>query len=184
MLPDTVNDLPLHALSVHATVVLVPLLALLGVIFAVPRLRRWARWPLGLLAVAGAASTWVSIQSGGNLEDNLESRDALSGPLAEAVQRHEELAGQLAWMVYAYAVIALVAVFLVRARTEGARVDRGDDGTSDRSGGGGGAVAIVMSLLLVLGAVAVGVQVARVGDAGSKAVWNPDDQNLTDYSTD
>jgi hypothetical protein len=36
--------------------------------------------------------------------------------------------------------------------------------------------------VLVLGAVAVGVQVARVGDAGAKAVWNPDGN--ADFSTD
>ena len=61
MLPDTVNGLPLHPLTVHATVVLVPLLALLGVLFVIPRIREWARWPLGLVAVAAAASTYVSI---------------------------------------------------------------------------------------------------------------------------
>ena len=188
VLPDTVNGLPLHALVVHGTVVLVPLLALIGILYAVPRMRAWARWPLGLLAVAAAGSTWVSIQSGGNLEDNLASRDALSGALADAVERHEDLAGQLQWLVYGYAIIALLAVFLVKprppVRAGGDRVAH-DDSAGTRSGAGsGGALAIVMSVLLVLGAVAVGVQVVRVGDAGSKAVWNPDDQNQIDYSTD
>ena len=187
VLPDTVNGLPLHALSVHATVVLVPLLALVGILYAVPRMRAWARWPLGLLAVAAAGSTWVSIQSGGNLEDNLASRDALSGALADAVERHEDLAGQLQWLVYGYAIIALLAVFLVKPRKPvGASGERAayDDSAGERSSAGsGGGLAIAMSVLLVLGAVAVGVQVARVGDAGSKAVWNPDDQNQIDYST-
>lgn len=187
VVPDTVNGLPLHALSVHATVVLVPLLALLGVVYAVPRLRAWARWPLGLLALAAAGSTWVSVQSGNHFQDNLDGRGALTGAFADAVDRHAELAGQLQWMVYGYAILALVAVFLVRARTSagsagdgpdaGKRpVQRSDIGSSD-------AVAIGLSVLLVLGAVAVGVQVARVGDAGSKAVWNPDPENQIDYST-
>ena len=131
VLPDTVNGLPLHALSVHATVVLVPLLALLGVMYAVPRLRGWTRWPLGLLAIGAAGSTWVSMQSGHNLDDALAANNALAGAVGDAVARHIDLANQLQWMVYAYAVIALIAVFLVQPGT--ARdSDQGSDRTSRR----------------------------------------------------
>jgi len=184
VLPETVNGLPLHVLSVHATVVMVPLLALVGLLFAVPRFRAWARWPLGLLAVAAAGSTFVSMNSGGAMEEYLERINALSGPFAAAVERHEELAEQLQWMVYGYAVICVVAAVVVGSRAVSAsRADRGTraDQDSESSGSGGGAVAIAMSVLLVLGAVAIGVQVARVGDAGAKAVWNPD--GSLDYSS-
>ena len=183
MLPDTVNGLPLHALSVHATVVLVPLLALLGVMYAVPRLRGWTRWPLGLLAIGAAGSTFVSVQTGQNLDDALAANGALTGAVGDAVARHIDLANQLQWMVYAYAVIALIAVFLVQPGTRSSH--SATDGTSDEtssSRGTSGAVAVVASIVLVLGAVAVGVQVARVGEAGSKAVWNPD--GSADYSAD
>ena len=184
VVPDTVHGLPLHALVAHATVVLVPMLALLGVVYAVPRLRAWARWPLGLMAVGAASSTWLSIQSGHNLDNALIADNRLSGAVGDAVARHVELAGQLQWMVYGYAVIALVAVFAVRPAGPG---DAGPSSTGPmpaRAGSsrGSGAVAMVVSVVLVLGAVAVGVQVARVGDAGAKAVWNPD--GSIDYSAD
>ena len=183
MLPDTVNGLPLHALAIHATVVLVPLLALLGIMYAVPGLRGWARWPLGLVAVGAAVSTWVSLQSGHVLEEALEARGSVTGPWADAIQRHEELADQLQWMVYAYAVIALIAIFAVRPSGPAEARDAAvRDSPSVASSRGATAIAVVMSVLLVLGAVATGVQVARVGDAGAKAVWNPDGN--ADYSTD
>ena len=176
MPPDTVNDLPFHALSVHATVVLVPLAALLGVLFAVPRLRRWALLPLALVALAAAGSVWGSVQSGEALEEAGGIGAAgLGGPVAELVERHEDLAKQLQWLVWGYAVVAVVAVVLARRsasleETGGERSDRGaGSGAAHRSG----LVVTALSAVLVLGAVAVGVQTYRVGDAGSKAVWNP-----------
>jgi hypothetical protein len=184
VLPDTVNGLPLHALSVHATVVLVPLLALLGVLYAVPLTRAWARWPLALLAIGASAATFVSMQSGEVLEESGgQGAVGLGGALAEAVERHEELADQLQWIVYAYAVIALVAVLVVRAG-DGAGTGEGDRSRRNRaeSSLGRGAVAVVTSVVLIVGAAAVAVQTYRVGDAGAKAVWNPDGK--TDYSAD
>lgn len=179
VLPDTVNGLPLHALSIHATVVLVPLAALLGVVFAVPRLREWARWPLALVGPGAAVATWVSMQSGERLERVLSDNGGLGGALEDLVERHEELAEQLEWMVIVYAVIALAAALLVDRG--GARRPAGSDPPA-RSAVGSSALALVFSVLLVVGAVAVGVQTYRVGDAGAKAVWNPTGQ--IDYSAD
>ncbi|MGI8613083.1 MAG: hypothetical protein ACR2KL_03925, partial [Nocardioidaceae bacterium] len=61
---NTINGLPVHALAVHAVVVLVPLSALLGVLFVVPRLRSWSRLPLPLVALAAVVATFVARQSG------------------------------------------------------------------------------------------------------------------------
>lgn len=185
VLPDTVNGLPLHALAVHATVVLVPLLAVLGVLFCVPALRTWARWPLALVAVGAAGSTWVSVQSGGSLKGALEANGELGGSTLglvrrNLVERHEELAGQLQWMVFGYAVVAVLAALLVRRG--GAREDSADEPVGTRTSTGSSALALVFSVLLVVGAVAVGVQTYRVGDAGSEAVWNPTGD--VDYSAD
>lgn len=182
MLPDTVNGLPLHPLSVHATVVLVPLAALLGIVFAIPRLREWARWPLALVALGAAAATFVSVQTGESFQEAL----GLGGAVAALVERHEELGKQLMFLVLAYAVVAVAAAGLVRsgarlpARSRSAGDPRADDDADQRSGGG--ALAAVFSVLLVVGAVAVGVQTYRVGEAGSEAVWNPTGD--IDYSTD
>jgi hypothetical protein len=179
VLPDTVNGLPLHAMSVHSTVVLVPLAAVLGVLFAVPRLRAWARWPLALVGPGAAVATWVSMQSGERLERALDENGALSEVIAGLVDRHEELAEQLEWMVIGYAVVALAAALVVDR--DGDRHAAGSEPPA-RGAGGSSALALVFSVLLVAGAVAVGVQTYRVGDAGAKAVWNPTGQ--IDYSPD
>ena len=185
MPPDTINDLPLHALAIHGTVVLVPLAALLGLLFAVPRLRQWSHLPLALVALAASGSVWASVQSGEALEEaGGVGAAGLGGPVAELVNRHEELAEQLQWMVWGYALVAVVTVVLYRrsahttTRTDSDRADRGTDGGVAQRGG---LVVSGLSVLLVLGAIAVGVQTYRVGDVGSTAVWNPTGD--VDYSS-
>lgn len=154
MLPDTVDGLPLHVLSVHVTVVLVPLAAVLGLVFAVPQLRDWARLPLPLVAAGAAIATWVSVQSGEALRAaGGQGGTGLGGPVAELVEQHQRLAEQLLWMVVAYAVAAAVASVVARR--------------------GRARAAAVLSVVLVLAAIAVGVQTYRVGELGSRAVWNP-----------
>ncbi len=171
VIPDTVGGLPLHALAVHATVVMVPLAALLGVLFAVPRLRRWAALPLALVAVAAAVSTYVSVESGEALKEAGGLGAAgLGGPVADLVERHEDLAGQLLWLVVGYAVLAVAAVLVAT------RSDRAATSATRRQG----VVVTALSVLLVLGAGVVGFQTYRVGDAGTEAVWNP--SGNTDYS--
>jgi len=123
VVPDTVNDLPLHALAVHGAVVLVPLAAVLGLVFAVPQLRGWARVPLPLLAVAAAASTWVATQSGEALiQAGGLGAAGLGGPVAEIVERHEDLGKQLFLMTLAYAVVAVVAAAVAERSRGGSRV--------------------------------------------------------------
>jgi hypothetical protein len=166
VVPDTVGDLPLHALAVHGAVVLVPLAAVLGLVFAVPQLRGWARVPLPLLSVAAAASTWVATQSGEALmRAGGLGAAGLGGRVAEIVERHEDLGKQLFLMTVAYAVVAVVAAAI-----------------AGRTGGGSRVPMNVVTVLLLIGAVAVGVQTYRVGDAGSEAVWNP--TGNVEYSTD
>jgi uncharacterized membrane protein len=168
VLPDTVNGLPLHPLTVHATVVLIPLAALLGVVFVIPRLRAWARWPLGLVSVGAALSTWVSLQTGESFEESSE----FSEPIAELVERHEELARQLWWMILGYAVGAVVCALVVGRRSSQRATPHPESGaTASSARGSVGVVGVLLSVVLVLGAAAVGFQTYRVGDAGSKAVW-------------
>lgn len=156
MLPDTFNGLPLHSLTVHATVVLVPLAGLLGVLFAIPRSRGWATIPLPLVAAGAALSTWVSIQTGEALQD-AGGRNAagLDGPLADLIDQHAELADQLQVMVIVYAGVAILAAVVALAKR------------------GSGAVLTALGVLLVLGAVVISIQTYRVGDLGAQAVWNP-----------
>lgn len=172
MIPDTVNGLPLHALVLHATVVLIPLAGLLGVVFAIPRLRAWATVPLPLVAVAAAASALVTAASGRNLKEaGGQGGAGLGGPVLDLVEEHQELAQQLVVMTLIYAAVAVVAAVVAGRAHRRAPASRS-----------GGALLTGLSVLLVLGAVAVTYQTIRVGDVGSEAVWNP--VGTTDYSTD
>ncbi|MGH8825988.1 MAG: DUF2231 domain-containing protein [Jiangellaceae bacterium] len=175
---DTFRNLPLHALVVHAAVVLIPLEAFLGVLFVVPRLRAWSRWPLALVAIAATVTAWVATQSGQELRDALGLQDPAANEVAAQVARHADLGDQLVIFVVVYSVIALIAVYLMGRRPGSGPPD--PEGGTDR--GRRQPVAVGLSVLLVLGALAVGIQSFRVGDAGAKAVWNPTGQ--VDYSTD
>jgi uncharacterized membrane protein len=167
MLPDTVNGLPLHPLTVHAPVVLIPLAALLGVAFAVPALRAWSRLPLALVSVGAAVAAFVSVQSGHSFKESLE----LSGSLEELLDRHEALAEQLLWMIIAYAVLAVVAAAVAgRSEARGAEPDS-RRGAPPARRGSLGVVGVVLSVLLVAGGAAVTYQTYRVGELGSEAVW-------------
>ncbi|MGI8434348.1 MAG: DUF2231 domain-containing protein [Nocardioidaceae bacterium] len=154
MLPEDVNGLPLHPLAVHATVVLVPLTALLALLFVLPRFRSWARVPLLLVSLASVVSVFVSKQSGKSFQERLGLEDAKSNPVAAAVRVHAQRANVLFLIMATFAVIAVVA-FLV---SQGSRSYTG-------------LVAVVMSVLLVVGAGAIAFQTYRVGESGAQAVW-------------
>jgi UPF0716 family protein affecting phage T7 exclusion len=66
---DLFDGLPVHALVVHAVVVLAPLTALLAVIYAVAPARRLGlRWPLLGIAVVAGVGAYVAKESGEKLE--------------------------------------------------------------------------------------------------------------------
>ncbi len=155
---DEFRGLPLHALVVHATVVLLPVTALLGVLYVVPRLRVRLRWPLLAATVASLVTVFFTRQSGEALKDSL----TLGGPVAAAVERHQDLANQLVWMTVALTVIVVLATLVGRYRRTQTSPQRGR-----------AAVETALAVLVLLASVAVGVQTARVGEAGTRAVWNP-----------
>jgi hypothetical protein len=143
---STFQGLPLHALVVHATVVLVPLMSLLTVLVAVrPRLRvRYAWWTFaGDLAVV--ALVFVTIQSG------LAFKKLIGVAGNPLVQRHEQLGKQLIWFVIGLAVTALlVALF------------------KDR----GGSTSTGATVVTTVAAVLVLVWVVRIGHTGAEAAWS------------
>lgn len=160
---DTFNGLPLHPLAVHAVIALVPLSALLGVLFAVPRTRAWARWPLAVVAPAAALATFVAKQSGEALEAVGGLGTAgLGGPVADLIAEHERLGTQLLYIVIGYALAAVVALLLTREHV------------------GGNAAHGVAGVLVIVGLV-MSFWSYRVGDLGAQAVWDPADS--VDYSS-
>ena len=146
---DTVLGLPVHALVVHGVVVLLPLMAVVTLVWG---WRRPSRAVTGWVVVAAdavvAVMTFVAKESGEALQRRLGGQAALE---------HGELADPLPLM----AVGLLVAAALVQVhRTRGPvpRSDRGGLGT-------------VLSVLVTVAAAVVVVWTVRVGHSGAEAVW-------------
>ncbi|WP_121258127.1 DUF2231 domain-containing protein [Nocardioides ferulae] len=141
-----VNGLPLHALVVHAAVVLGPLAALGGIGYAVPRWRDWLRWPLVIAALVAAAAVWVAYLSG----EQLTEANTYGGPLAELVETHEERAEVFRLVITGFAAAAAAATAL-HAR--------------------GGPVRWLLAGLVALLGVATLVYAVLTGDAGAQVAW-------------
>ena len=150
---DAIGDLPLHPLVVHAVVIGIPLTLLLAVLFAVPRFRSAARWPLGVVAVGSAVASMVARLSGASLKQALGI--VPGNPVGDLISQHAQLATQLVWIMVVVAVLAVLTVLLVSRRPETTMVDR------------------VLPLVLIVAALVATIWVARTGDIGSRAAWNP-----------
>jgi hypothetical protein len=128
-----INGLPVHPLAVHGAVVLVPLAALMGVLFAIPRTRAWSRWPLLLVSLGAVVAVLVARQSGLKLKEHLAAR----GHLADLVSTHQSRAKWLIILVILFAIVAIAAFVLTRS--------------ADTSQ----AIITTLSVVLVIGAVAM-----------------------------
>lgn len=155
---DEFFGLPLHPLTVHLTVVIVPVAAVTALVFAAVRRWRWLlRWPLGLLAPGGLAATGVSLLAGKAM---LESRPELERLVAD----HEEAGERLLVMMVAFTVMALVATTTLGGPTalaSGRGAVRGVPRPAE--------LAVAVALAVV--ALACIYQVVVTGDLGSRAVW-------------
>lgn len=159
---DSIGSLPLHPLVIHAVVVGAPLGVLLAVLFTVPRTRNWARWPLALTAVGTAVTAIVARESGESLQRTLGLLPVTpDNPVSGLIATHAMLAGQLVLILDAFAVVAVLNALLVTRRP------RVESGAAPR------AIEKVLPVLLLVLAVAVMIWTYRVGDIGSRAVWNP-----------
>jgi len=109
---DLIGGLPVHALVVHAVVVLLPLLAVVTVVFVIrPRWRRELPWAiLGNLLAFGAAL--VAKQSG------LKLQARLSGLTGKPVATwHAHLATWLPTFAFAQLLASVLAWLLIRRRS-------------------------------------------------------------------
>jgi len=157
---DAIGNMPLHPLVIHAVVIGIPLAVLLALLFALPRTRGWARWPLAVVSVGSLAAAFVAKESGESLQRVLQIQPG--NPVGDLIVRHSELATQLLVIMAVFAVVALFNVFLV---------PRGNVDDPTRSGRR--VLAVALPVLLVLLSLVAGFWVYRVGDIGSRAVWNP-----------
>jgi uncharacterized membrane protein len=173
-LPTTIDGSPTHVLIVHVVVVLLPLSVLAAlVLVAVPAVRR--AYSLLTLVVAFVACMAIpfAFVSGSALRGRL--------PPDPLIARHVQLAHQLLPIAAAFG-LALAAFVIIdglhrerdgrlnilERRAVGAAPSVGRYTQSHRLVGAHRTAAAVLVVL----AVATGVQVYRVGDAGAKAAWS------------
>ena len=147
---DTFRGLPVHALVVHAVVVLVPLGAVGVVAIAiVPRWRQ--RFGVAVLAIltAGLVAVPVATKSGQQLKDRLNA----GGEVARQIKHHQDMGKLVIYPTIALWVLAVALVLLDRRGRSGAPMK-------------------VVAVLAVLAAGAAAAQVAITGELGSTAVWS------------
>lgn len=109
---DLIGGLPVHALVVHAVVVLGPLAALLLVAYAVrPAWRPGLRWPTLALAAISAVSAAVATSSGESLEHRV----------GDPAYEHAEKGDLAAVSVYVLLAVAVLLTFVL-ARPGAARM--------------------------------------------------------------
>jgi hypothetical protein len=165
---DTIFGLPVHALIVHATVVIVPSAAgAVALAAGWPRFRRWAGvLPLVLSAIA-VLLVPLSTGSGEALEQRVGHSDL--------IERHAQLAEGLLLPVLILAVAAAALFWLylkeVAVTEPGGRAAR----AVERAGGPGRPGTVIMvalSLVAAVGVIGTVVQVARIGHSGAEAAWS------------
>ena len=138
---DTITGLPVHALIIHATVVLLPLLALATIVVAVraPLRERYSWWVTGANGLVFVL-TLVTKQSGEVLQEKLGGNVAVE---------HGQLGSVLPWFALFMALASAGVATTSKNRALGP-------------------VAVVVSIIASVAAV---FWRYRTGDAGARAVW-------------
>jgi hypothetical protein len=146
---STINGLPAHVLLVHFVVVLIPIAVVLEIAIVLSRRLRDLLWWAPLVLTAGLVVLVRYTQDAGEWFD-----DYLGNP--PFVHEHTELGETALWFAIALFVVAVAIV-----------------GLHWREGRSGGAPAltVVVAVLAIAVGIASCVQVYRIGDSGSKAVW-------------
>ncbi|MCX5042038.1 hypothetical protein OG921_02360 [Aldersonia sp. NBC_00410] len=147
---STINGLPAHVLLVHFVVVLIPVAVVLEIAVTLWRRLRDLLWWAPLVLTAGlVVLVRYTIDAGEWFQDRLGH--------PPFIKEHADLGATAIWFAIALLVVAVaIAVLHWRER---------------RSGSSTALTAIVAVLAIVVG-VASCVQVYRIGDSGSKAVWS------------
>ncbi|MBT0768070.1 hypothetical protein KIH74_04000 [Kineosporia sp. J2-2] len=149
---DLVNGMPVHALVVHAVVILLPLMSVVTVAFVLrPRWRRELPWAV-LGNLLAAAATYAAMESGEKLQARLSNPD-----FEPVAKEHGDIAQYLIWFAIAQFVVSLIVWLLLRTRDESPRTSAPKLATS-----------VVLTLAVGIAAVA---WTYRVGDSGAAAVW-------------
>jgi hypothetical protein len=156
---DDFLGLPMHPFIVHATVVLLPAVAALALAYTFLPSWRWLlRWPLAAGAVGTPLLTWVTVEAGQALKEQLQIPDEIIGT-------HQDRAMTLLVCSIAFGVVGLAAAFTMGGQSllvSGAGARRG----------AARPVQLTVGALLVVTALLVLVFAALTGDEGSRVVWS------------
>ena len=143
---DLIFGLPVHPLMVHGAVVLVPLVAIAGLVMSyLPSFSRRYGKAILILAAVAQISLFVAKQSGESFEERL----------GKDVQRHADLGS-----VAPFTFIPLLILLYLRWRL-------------DREGATTGSPAVrrLVSILLVAAAILALVYIFLTGHSGADSVW-------------
>ena len=153
------GGLPLHALLVHFTVVIVPVAAVaVGLTAVWPAARRRLGIVTPILAAIALIAVPLTVNAGQWLYDRVEQ--------TPAAQEHEEIGTSLLpWAIALFVVAALQWVWYRMDRTPA------DTGTLRSSRGVRTGVTVLLMLAVLISAVGSVVTVVRIGDSGARAVW-------------
>jgi uncharacterized membrane protein len=162
---DKLFGLPAHPLLVHIPVVLVPLAAIVAVVFAF-RPAWLDRFGWGLVALSGAGAFGASLAAGSG--ESLADRQNKAETAAR--QSHFDMGdtAQAVSIVFFLIVTAVVVLrYLARRRAAG-----GAEATGVWGMVGSKAGAIGIAALLVLSASAAMYTISAAGHQGAKLSWN------------
>ncbi|WP_412540416.1 DUF2231 domain-containing protein [Longispora sp. K20-0274] len=174
---DEIMGLPAHPLLVHAAIVFVPLLALVGVIHVlVPPLRARFSWVLVLLSLIAPVASWMAKESGERFERRMNAKGDMPPDLAAKINVHQDHGEKMLWFVCALAVVALLFVALDAGRR------RANANVGPAPAGGEAAAPpaargrMIMMIIFGLGVLALaglsGWYVYKTGDAGARIAWS------------
>jgi hypothetical protein len=153
---DTVFNLPVHVLVVHAIVVLGPLAALTAIVYAAwPASRRFVGWPLLAVTALATLSAYVATESGDELEDRLSEDPTVSLEEFARIEVHTDLGDAAYEAMLVFLAVAVVCVLWALAPRRTVP----------------GPVRIVAAVALAGVAVWAGWAVVRAGHSGAEAVW-------------
>jgi len=152
LMVEEINGLPAHVLLVHAVVIVIPLAALLTVLSAL-----WpaARRRLGIVTPIVALIALILVPVTQNAGSWLQSRL----PNAPLIAAHAQLGDTMLWFAIGLFVAALLAWGVPTLLTRNSRQAPPPW------------VGVVVAVVAIALAGASVVQVFRVGESGSKAVW-------------
>ena len=154
---DYIFGLPMHALVIHAVVVLVPLSALVAIAFAVrPVWRHTLRWPVAIGGVISGVTAYVAAESGEALQRRVTQVRASTTDL-KLLSEHVEWGDRAKLLCLAFMVLSLVAAWFLRA----------PDSDEPRRR----MLEVPLAILLVVSAVTAVITVVLAGHAGAQVTW-------------